>query len=279
MSYIVFRFDIDSHVCMRQGVPVLLELAQKQDVAFTFFLHAGRAVSVWDTISSIMSGKKCTEKYDMLPAYQKLGKLQYLYAAIANPKLVKYKKQVCDLLASGHEVGLHGGMNHAKWQEHAWEWDAARTASEIDKALHAVRMLCPAFAPKGFASPGFVSANGLAEILKKRGFTYFSDIHRLGTNQVTGKEHGLRTVAVNLCGEPGGIAFWENQAALGLDDHEILRKFMSFVDTHEKVVVFDHPYVAALKKRACLERIITELKENGHCIVPMYRLAEMESGS
>lgn len=49
MSYVVFRFDIDSHVCMKQGVPMLLDISKKHDVQFTFFLNAGRAVSIWDT--------------------------------------------------------------------------------------------------------------------------------------------------------------------------------------------------------------------------------------
>lgn len=278
MSYIVFRFDIDSHVCIRQGVPVLLELAEKHNITFSFFLHAGRAVSILDTLASILNREKSRETYNMLPAYQKLGGLQYIYAAIANPRLTRYKKQIRALLASRHEVGLHGGRNHAKWQKHAQEWDMVKTALEIDGALHDIRKIYPDFAPKGFASPGFVSPDGLSAILEKRHFTYFSDMHMFGADRIMGKENGCSTICVNLCGEPGGIAFWENRAALGLNDHEVVHQFLDFADTHEKVVVFDHPYVAALKKRDCLEKIIVGLKESGHLIIPMCQLVEMECG-
>lgn len=277
MSYVVFRFDIDSHVCLKQGVPILLDVSKKYDVLFTFFLNAGRAVSIWDTLSDILIKGKGKDSYDMLSAYQKLGGKQYLYAAIRNPRMIKYRKQIQDLLASGNEVGLHGGMNHAVWYSHAQQWNEQKTEQEIKEAIKAVRKICPAFTPKGFASPGFVTPKGLEEILEKLNFTYLSDTHALGEQEVIKKKQGIVSATVNLCGEPGGIAFWENNVALGFTDENILRKFMSFVDTHKKVVVFDHPYVVALKKRESLESIIIRLKECGHYIVPLYRLVEMES--
>lgn len=278
MSYVVFRFDIDSHVCMKQGVPILLDVSKKYDVPFTFFLNAGRAVSVWDTLSAILKKDKNNDSYNMLTAYQKLGGKQYFYAAVRNPKMIKYKKQIQDLLASGNEIGLHGGMNHGVWYAHAQQWNEQKTEQEIEKAIKAVRKICPAFMPKGFASPGFVTPRGLEGILEKLDFTYFSDVHALGEREVIKRQQGIASAAVNLCGEPGGIAFWENNIALGFTDEDILQKFMDFVNTHKKVVVFDHPYVAALKMRENLERIIIRLKEGGHCIIPLHQLVEMESG-
>lgn len=185
----------------------------------------------------------------MLTAYQKLGKTQYFYAAIRNPRMTKYKEQIRDLLVSGNEIGLHGGMNHAKWYAHARQWDQQKTEREIEKAIKAIQKICPAFMPKGFASPGFVTPEGLETILKKLNFTYFSDVHALGEQEVIKKRPGIASATVNLCGEPGGIAFWENNMALGLTDEDMIQKFMTFADTHKRVIVFDHPYVAALKKR------------------------------
>lgn len=278
MSYVVFRFDIDSHVCMKKGVPILLDVSKKYDIQFTFFLNAGRSVSIWDTISSILLKKGTRDSYDMLTAYQKLGCMQYLYAAIRNPRMIKYKKEIQNLLASGNEIGLHGGLNHATWYAHALQWDEQKIVQEIEKAVKSVQKICPTFMPKGFASPGFITPKGLEVILGNLNFTYFSDVHALGEQEIIKKKRDIASATVNLCGEPGGIAFWENSIALGLTEREILQRFMDFVDTHEKVVVFDHPYVVALKKRDNLEKIIIRLKESGHCIVPLYRLVEMESG-
>lgn len=278
MAYVVFRFDIDSHVCMKQGVPILLDVSQKYDVQFTFFLNAGRAVSVWDTLSSILKKDENRDSYGMLTAYHKLGRVQYLFAAIRNPRMINYKKQLRELLESKNEVGLHGGMNHAVWYAHARQWDEWKTEREIEKAIRIVQRSCPTFAPKGFASPGFVTPKGLETILKKWNFAYFSDVHALGEQEVIKRKQGIASATVNLCGEPGGIAFWENSIALDLTDEDIVQRFMEFVDSHKKVVVFDHPYVVALRKRENLEQIIIRLKRGGHYIVPLYRLVEMESG-
>ncbi len=277
MSYVAFRFDIDSHVCMKQGVPILLDVSKKYDVQFTIFLNAGRAVSVWDTLSSGLKRGEKKDSYNMLTAYCKLGGIQYLYAAVRNPRMTKYKKQIQDLLASDNEVGLHGGMNHAVWHAHAQQWDEQRTTQEIKRAIKAVQKICPTFEPKGFASPGFVTPKGLETVLEKLNFDYFSDEHDIDKCEIVERKQGIMSAAVNLCGEPGGIAFWENSIALGLTDEDILQKFMGFVDTHKKVIVFDHPYVVALKKRENLEKIIIRLKECGHSIVPLYQLVEMES--
>ena len=42
---LVCRFDIDTHKCIRDGVPNLLEISEERNVRFTFFLNAGRAIS------------------------------------------------------------------------------------------------------------------------------------------------------------------------------------------------------------------------------------------
>lgn len=37
MNRLVFRFDVDTHKCIRDGVPNLLEISDEMDVPFTFF--------------------------------------------------------------------------------------------------------------------------------------------------------------------------------------------------------------------------------------------------
>lgn len=113
---LAFRFDIDTHKCIRDGVPKLLDISRQYDVPFTFFLNAGKAVSILDSLKKLYSKKSSSiEQYEMMSAMQKLGKIDYMIAAFTNPKISDYKSQIKRLLISGCEVGLHGGKNHSLW--------------------------------------------------------------------------------------------------------------------------------------------------------------------
>ena len=54
----VFRFDIDTHKCIRDGVPNLLELFDKYNVPFGFFLNTGKSISLKESIKSMASNNK-----------------------------------------------------------------------------------------------------------------------------------------------------------------------------------------------------------------------------
>ena len=95
MAEIAFRFDIDSHKCIRDGVPILLDISKKYGIPFTFFVNAGRAISVSDTLRTAFSNHDIQEdSIKMLSAREKLGTLDYLYAAAINPPMTKYNGSV-----------------------------------------------------------------------------------------------------------------------------------------------------------------------------------------
>lgn len=274
MAKIVFRFDIDSHKCIRDGVPVLLTLSQNYDVPFTFYMNVGKAVSRIDTIHSILKmGNHIGEDFRMLSARQKLGAKDYLYAAIVNPVLGQYQKNILAISKSKCELGLHGGMNHSHWYTHALQWSYGKIRNDLEEALKQMQKIIPEYRPQGFAAPGFVTNNVIEQVLQDIGFQYSSNWHENNATVVRRCTGNFPNIGVNLCGEPGGIAFWEYASASGWTEQQTIDTLIGMVNTHDEVVVFDHPYFVALQKAEILEKIISILIEQGHQIVTMKELA------
>lgn len=274
MAKVAFRFDIDSHKCIRDGVPVLLELSNRYSIPFTFYVNVGRAVSIMDTMHSIRKKKESSEEhFQMLSARQKLGIKDYIYAAVVNPMLGNYKKNILAIAQSGCELGLHGGMNHSHWHMHALNWSYSQIKCDLEKALRIMRSILPEYKPQGFAAPGFVANAAIEQVLQDMGFEYSSNWHENNTFKIRRLKNDFPCLGVNLCGEPGGIAFWEYATASGWSDKQALEKFMNMVNSHDEVVVFDHPYFVAMQKAKLLEETICCVMEQGHQVVTMKELA------
>ena len=84
-----FRFDVDTHRCIRHGMPALSTLARRLDAPFTFFVNMGRAVSRSAALGSLISASVPSAVPDAAKysARTKLGWRGYLEAAILNPKV------------------------------------------------------------------------------------------------------------------------------------------------------------------------------------------------
>ena len=277
MAEIAFRFDIDSHKCIRDGVPILLDISKKYGIPFTFFVNAGRAISIGDTLKTAFSHHDIQEgSIKMLSAHEKLGTLDYLYAAAVNPPMTKYADNIRKIWNSDCEFGLHGGMNHSHWYMNAGKWDKDKIDAEIKEAVRNIRNIIPEYKPCGFAAPGFVTSDKVEEVLKANGFCYSNDWHDDGkTDVVTGSDN-FKNVTVNVCGEPGGVAYFEHAQALKMEDQKVIEDFMKRADKNEKLLVFDHPYFAAVQKRDLLDKLISELLRAGHRFVTVKEMCGIE---
>ena len=182
MKKLVFRFDIDTHKCIRDGVPNLLKVSEENKAAFTFFLNAGRAVSLTDSLQEVFARNQAESEdaVEMMSAREKLGNKDYLIAALCNPKIASYKSQIKELANSSCEIGLHGGRNHALWHKYAKEWDEEKVEDEIRWGINEVKKVIPDFCPRGFASPGWESPQCLEPVLERLGFEYYSDFQNRG---------------------------------------------------------------------------------------------------
>lgn len=274
MAKIVFRFDIDSHKCIRDGVPILLRVAAHYGIRFTFYVNVGKAISRLDTLCSLCAKRRSEEEnIKMLSAKQKLGIKDYFYAAMVNPSLDRYRENIRAIAQSGSELGLHGGMNHSHWYTHALHWSYEQVKKDLKGALDKMQRVLPDYIPQGFAAPGFVTNDVIGQALQDMGFQYLSNWHENHAAVIRKECGGIPDVGVNLCGEPGGVAFWEYAAASEWTDQQTLEVFMDMVNTHDEVVVFDHPYFVALQKVKSLEIVIETLLKEGHQIITLRELA------
>lgn len=79
-------------------------------------------------------------------------------------------------------------------------------------------------------------------------------------------------IGVNLLGEPGGIAFFENCRVKGMTTDEIVEQVKDCANKNEISILYDHPYYAGIVETYTIRRIITELQEMGVEIVAIKEL-------
>lgn len=261
MKKLVFRFDIDTHKCIRDGVPNLLALAKEFQSGFSFFLNPGKAVSITESLKETIFRTKRDKQAECMSAMQKLGLADYAAAAVINPRLTKYKSIIRNLHDSCSELGIHGGRNHALWHKHAGEWEEPRVRNEISWALKKMRDVIPEYQPKGFASPGWTSPVQLEKVLADFGFLYCADFRCGGGQNVLRKGKRLPYIGVNLLGEPQGVAFFESCRVKGCQEQDILDMVLRSIDRNEVTVIYDHPYYAGIKELACIRKIMEQVKE------------------
>lgn len=274
MKRVCFRFDIDTHKCIRDGVPALLDISNQFHVPFTFFLNLGKAVSFFDSFREMFREKPAEPEVQALSARTKLGNGDYLFAAFINPENAGYEKEIKRLLKDPLcETGIHGGRNHAVWQFYAGEWDEARIKREVEWSIGKIQGIDPDYELCGFASPTFLHPKSLSRILKDLGFCYTADAHGRDIPVYSSTEV-LPDLGINLLGEPGGVAFWESCIARGFDQEEIRACFIRALELNETIVVYDHPYFAGTKCRESLVEIIQYLKKEKIEIVPLRKLLE-----
>lgn len=261
MKKVVFRFDIDTHKCIRDGVPSLLMLSNKYNIPFTFFINTGRAVSLKESIFNLIKhDEEIHENIEMMSAVQKLGVFDYIYAAIVNPTIFQYKKQVKMLLDSNCEVGIHGGCNHAIWQKCALGWNTDKIKKELLYSINNIKEIKPNYNMGGFASPAWIHPMELDDVLNELGFLYDADFYKWGGDPISNKTQKI-TLGVNLVGEPGGVAFFENCRVKGYSTDKIVKIVMDFIDEHEITVLYDHPYYAGVKEIETISVLIEKMQK------------------
>ena len=278
MKYISFRFDVDTHKCIQAGIPNLIHLAKELDVPFTFFINMGRGTSRRSFIKKIFSpGNGSTaSSTKKLSNLNKLGLWDYLVMALANPRVGASHPDIIQALdAAGHEVGLHGGSNHGRWQNESRDWEKQKLLGEINPALDSlVRWLGKK--PVGFSSPGWQGSDELYGILESLGFLYVADAHGESIKSITHVQavSNLLQVPTNILGEPGGIAYLENLRARGMDDQAILKDFSSQLDRRSLAVVYDHPYYAGIRELRMLVAMVGLARSKGFQVVTLETLVK-----
>lgn len=265
-----FRLDVDSVICLEQGIPNMLRLGDRHGVRFTFFVNMGRSFSWRHTTASVLrrrrrveggkpGGTDSQEPYK-IPVTRKLGRGGTLRTVLLNPRLGRRYRSALDLLhREGHELGLHGGSSHPAWQYRLDELG--------DDGLD--RLFRPAFEefrdryghPRGFASPGFRYNRAVLDLLDAEGFEYASDMvgevpfrpeRREGTSR-----HAHFQVPVNVIGDRQ-VPVIEQGLARGHGDDRIVRDALDRIRARPFALMYGHPYVEGVHTRP-LAAVLSEV--------------------
>ncbi len=284
---LAFRFDVDTHRCIREGVPNLLDLGQETEARFTFFVNRGRAVDRIAALKALFRGRGNNQSSPRRPtrlsARSKLGLRQYLVAALLNPRVGAGSPRVIRrALREGHEVGLHGGRNHASWQVGASAWDERRFRGEVAAGRRHLARAAGSLgrAVHGFASPGWQGPPTLWPILAENDFEYVADMRgRYLKPHRAPPPSELWRVPTHLTGEPGGVAYLEYHHAAGRTESDLLADFEHALREDRRcLVLYDHPYYAGIQKLELLDRMIEAGRRAGYRIGTLSEVLAAQRG-
>jgi len=276
MKKLCFRFDVDSYLCAFRGVPNLVKLAKKNGVHFTFFYNMGRGIHIRSMLKANMKQKNspCAAKFSNI---YKLGLYDYIKTSLINPMVgTSYPEAIKVAHDNGHEIGLHGGINHGDWMRNAHSWDAKRIEKEVDWGLSKLSDI-GITKITSFSSPGWVAPPQLSSVLSLKGFNIIADRHGHRLEEIVKIENNaeniLNLVPTNLLGEPGGVGYIENLRASQMGDTEIIQKFRDDLEgINQLAVIYDHPYYAGIKELSLLEAMIHEAKSMGFHLTTFNKL-------
>lgn len=279
---LAFRFDVDSVQCLRKGVPRLREVADAKGVRFTFFVTMGRSFHMSSTVAdrwSRLARRRTRSRQGLnrgrqgltrnsppdecthaLPVTRKLGWLGLLELVALNPHLGrKYRDEIDALHRDGHELGLHGGTNHAVWQRTVHRLDAGQLDALLRPALD--EFASRYGRPQGFASPGFEWNEHVLGLIDQEGFVYASDMtgeEPFRPQDEKGGRHRHYQVPVNVVGK-GRVPVIEQGLALGHGARGVADEAVAQIRDRRFALIYDHPYVAGVHN-AVLARIIERVE-------------------
>lgn len=275
-GFVSFRFDVDTELCLREGVPRLLDLGEKLGACFTFFVNPGRAIRRRDVF--VPRNRADGRRGPKLSAVDKLGLGEAAYLYVMNPcTLPRYGPVLRDAQAAGHDVGLHGGHNHGGWARSAHRWSIRRLRLEVDFGVQQFER-AGLGQPRMFASPGWNSPEALPEILRARRIEFLADSHGSRLKPFAGENEKPIAIHTAVTGEPGGIGYLEFMRAKGHGDAEIVRDFMSRLETEtDFACIYDHPFYAGRKEIELLESLVIRARDDGWTVMPLSKVAGLSS--
>ena len=221
----VFRWDVDHRVCVTDGIPRIRAVCRDFGVPNTFFVNMGRSTNLreWLGKGMVRSKAKLADK-DAVHLIQKTGWPRFLLeTALARPVGLNFVPVLQELQHEGHELGLHGGMDHVIWSRRFHELPDAVLQADMDESYgHFVRNFGR---PDGFTSPGFYSDARVMRMIGQMGFTYDGDAIGGEPRRATADGDTLRhwTIPVTLCG-PGTVPFLEYHGARQTPERQMLEE-------------------------------------------------------
>lgn len=276
MKYFCFRFDVDTHKCLQEGVPPLLSLARDLNVKFTFFVNFGQAVNRASFLGTMIKKTRRIVKTKSLSALTKLGVKDYVFISLFNPFIGEGDPSILkNTIKDGHELGLHGGKNHETWSRYAHRWTVEEIRNELIWGREQIKRISDREPISGFASPSWNGSEKINNILREFNFTYVADIHSDQPIETVLMRKGLKYIPTNIAGEPEGVGYIEYCRASRMCDAEILSDFQNKLKVRKKLAtVYDHPYYVGIKELNLVKSMIQMAKAMDYKIVTMREIAK-----
>ncbi|HEX6104655.1 MAG TPA: hypothetical protein VFZ26_03675 [Gemmatimonadales bacterium] len=274
----VFRWDIDHRVCMTDGVPRIREVCRDFGVANTFFVNLGRSTNLREWLGKGVGRSKAKlADREAVHLIKKTGWPRFiLETALARPVGLSFLPELQALQAEGHELGLHGGMDHVVWSRRFQELPDAVLEADVETSYaHFVRHFGT---PAGFSSPGFYSDDRVMLLLDRLGFLYDGDAIGGEPRRAAAAGRMLRhwTIPVTLAG-PRTIPWLEYHGARRTAEPEVMRELHAHLESRDLVVLYGHPCYEGVH-HAMLRKVFAAVLERGFRFVTMEALAERLEG-
>lgn len=269
-----FRWDVDHRVCITDGLPRIRSVCRDFGVSNTFFVNLGRSTNLREWLGKgITRSKAKLADRDAVHLIHKTGWPRFLMeTALARPVGLRFVPELQALQAEGHELGLHGGMDHVIWSRRFHELPDEDLAADLDESYgHFVRHFGK---PEGFSSPGFYSDDRVMAQLDRFGFHYNGDGIGGEPHRATAEGRPLRhwTIPVTLAG-PRTIPFLEYHGARGTAEAEVFRQLDEHLESRDTVILYGHPCYEGVRE-GVLRKVFARVVEHGFRFVTMQTLAQ-----
>ncbi len=270
----VFRWDVDHRVCITDGLPRIRAVCRDFGVPNTFFVNLGRSTNLREWLGSGLARSKAKlADREAVHLIKKTGWPRFvLETALSRPVGLSFIPELQQLQAEGHELGLHGGMDHVVWSRRFRQLPDADLERDVEQSFaHFVRHFGR---PAGFTSPGFYSDDRVMLLVERLGFAYDGDAIGGEPRPAAAAGRTLEhwTIPVTLAG-PRTIPFLEYHGARGTPVPEVLRLLHDHLDTRDLVVLYGHPCYEGVHE-AILRKVFAAVLERGFRFVTMQTLAE-----
>jgi peptidoglycan/xylan/chitin deacetylase (PgdA/CDA1 family) len=262
---IALRFDIDSISCVTNGLPGLVALADRYAIPMTFFVTMGKAILRLATLRAMVSGKKPFSPHTL----KRLGMKESVKTFVINPDVgITHAAALAPLQEKKHELGLHGGKNHAWWQLHARTAAPREIRDELEWGYNA--FVKQFGTPAGFAAPGFAWSETTLACIDEKGFLYASDMD--GSSpfrpKLGGKQFSHWQVPVTVQG-PSHISIIEWAYLQKQSEQDFLAELSLKLSPCGPAVLYGHPSFEGTMGIAYLSTAVDYLLDKGYTFVRM----------
>lgn len=273
-----FRWDIDHRACMTDGVPRIREVCREFGLANTFFVNLGRSTNLREWLGKGL-GKTRSKLNDMeaVNLIDKIGWRRFVTETLlSRPVGLSFIRELQALQEGGHELGLHGGMDHVVWSRRFKELPNAVLEADVEEShAHFERHFGR---PAGFSSPGFYSDERVMQLVDRLGYRYNGDaIGGLPRRaSAAGRTLSHWTIPVTING-PRTVPFLEYHGAIGTPDEEVLRLIDEHLRGKDFVVLYGHPCYEGVRA-GLLGRVFRRVLDAGFSFVTHRQVAERLDG-